>query len=375
MEHMKNKTNIYIYLLTGSLLFLLAFVFLGPTKEADKKKAYLWKEDWEKIEYIHKQSEKKEASTGGPEKRILFYRKPGLTKDQYFVEAPEARAHTNPGLRLGNAQVKNLFRNWRSPEDKGTYKADPQLKEKFGLETPSSEIRFFRDAKQKEPNIVLQTGTKQKQGNYFLEVKEQDADPVLAHVSGYLVENLRYDLDRYRERRFLFFPAGSYLKEFEISIQKDQEPKQELRLLQVQKKEDGKVVTKYYRYDKNHKTELPAALFQPFLAVVKRIEIRRFSDETELSKLRRSKPPAAPPLKIALKITNSQGDVFEAELYSMDTQGKQKTNSTASQIPPLAYFRQARAPQELDFVDAAIPKDILSHASSMASYQPPPPKP
>ena len=267
------KNGFYISLFVIVSLGLVILILFGPSQEEDKTKSYLWSQNWNKIQY--KQQIIPDDKTSQAESEIIFYRENKLDQDLFFVEAPKSKNHFHPQKRRANHIVKNIFSDWRKPEQKGFYKNDPEKRKIADLDHPTAELFLFTGSD--TPDVKISIGKKMANGNDLVLISEKGETPVLAVIASHYLEKFRYELEYYRNKTIMYLAAGEFIQELDIHSSDAMD--QNFRL--IRDKQENPLESSWEMLAPQAKI-LEESRVLPTLGLIKQIQIQYFSDNKAL---------------------------------------------------------------------------------------------
>lgn len=353
------QSRFYIGLTIIVSIVLITVLLWGPIGKEDKSKGYLWNQDWTRIEYQHRNFAQQLAGKK-PEKEIFFIREPGLKKDTFFVEARHSKNHIDPQKRSGNFNLKNIFSDWRKPEQKGFYNPDSSKRKFGGLDAPTGQIKLYKNST--SPEVEVLVGKKIKNGNFLVEIVERGESPILAVIAGHYVDKLRYDLNHYRNKRVIFIPAKGYIKELEFSWFS---PTQ-LRMHLIKDKQKNPDDSSWKLPTHDNKI-IPEKIVLPVLGLVKQIQLGYFSDELDLAKNKANHIWEKNSIKF-MDLT-----IILSDKNKVEVQIRKPVLKTKIDNKEIVLIKTSHS-SHVDWVDLKLYNDIYSQLQTLSSYKPVKPK-
>ena len=335
----------YLWVAMIGLFALVLLVLIDPQTEQEMEKSRIWDESWQKIEYFKNPSESKEPD-------LRFTRKAGLVRDDFYVSTPASKA-----VRRGNATVRNIFRDWISPELKGIYRVDQKKLAQFSFTPISEEIRLYRS--ESSAPVVVRLGLKTGSGNRYITTTLPEHGGRVVIIPSHIINKFTYAPDSYRERKIIQFPANSYLSEVYVKDGGGKEPR-EFRIYREKIKKDGERTDVWTAESGD---EIDASIARAIETYAKQLQINHFNDDAKVES-----PADAVKLwdqigedTMLVKIRIKGGEKYSIQVR--DTGGKVRSGKQ-----DLALIKSSSEP-EIDYVYANILKNIRSQIDRIRAAQ------
>lgn len=301
------------FLLIGAGVALLSLLVLfGPAfEESSKTEAYLFEQQWSRIEYrpaadwfvlpeasalaSSKTESKGDSGKGkrGPNDApkpasgphaddrgklaLTFLRKTGLYRDTYEVITPAGGVPGAPEVRRrASGTVTNIFTGWSKLQLKGFYSVEEVGKPaRLGLGPGAAQVLLFSSAS--AAPVAVQLGIKHQNGNMFVRTDRQDDKKLIYVVPGFKLEDFRHPYLNYRERRIVIYNNQSYTKSMTV-----RHGQNSVTLNQRRVEVKG---APQPEWTDGAGRVLPAAKATALETAVKQVAISRFADEPEVQSL------------------------------------------------------------------------------------------
>ena len=222
-----------------------------------------------------------------------FTRESGLFADKFQVVSPAGgKPDAKPVHRVGNNSVKGIFQTWNRPKVRSVYGVEQLAKQKttladLGLSKDSARIKLY--VKEGDEPVVVTVGKKLDNGNIFVQTSLDRHQGLVFGVAAYTINKMKSSYASFRDRRFVIFPARSYMSSIELLHGKpDKDGKRKSVVVEQyeEKNDKGKLVKKWR--DPRSGLEVPVNVASRLNSFTKQLTVRYFADEatvTELGKI------------------------------------------------------------------------------------------
>jgi hypothetical protein len=335
------KIKYYISFAVLSLILLLGYILLSPESQKEGE-SLLWKKQFKQI-VIERPNE--------AVKTITFERR-GLFAHSHYVTY-------NGETRPGGTPVQNIFRNWSEPVLKGIY-TEAQMNKTFETAPEGYVLKLFE-----APGAIpytIEFGPKTASSDRFIKVTGLESAPVYFVIQDSLFSGLNGDPLRFRERRTLIFPTGTYIDKVQAVYSRDLEKGKSIERLQMESFQKEKTPVRQWKTSGG--IIIDQELSDSMDHALKQISISLFRDEAGISKE-----------AIAKAFQDSANDLLTADI-SISRPGEQ-ISVRFREIPDNIkidkkekyLLMQNQTSGEIDFVHRLTAESIIIQAEKIRNFK------